>query len=138
MLGTKERIMQLRSYRSLTTGSTARFSLYACMKILEKRNEVQKIVRKVMDENRKTVREMLPKAGLKFTTPDRSSFIYVHTDGESSQMAEDMLSKEGIFVSPGKYFGIPTGYRLCITSSPDQFRKDLEKLCEYHEGREKS
>ena len=63
-----------------------------------------------MGENRKTVREMLPKAGLKFTTPDRSSFIYVHTDGDSSQMAEDMLSKEGIFVSPGKYFGIPTGY----------------------------
>ncbi|MCL4480830.1 MAG: pyridoxal phosphate-dependent aminotransferase [Candidatus Thermoplasmatota archaeon] len=138
MLGTKERIVQLRSYRSLTTGSTARFSLYACMKILEKRNEVQKIVRKVMDQNRKTVREMLPKAGLKFSTPDRSSFIYVHTDDDSSKMAEDMLSKEGIFVSPGKYFGIPTGYRLCITSSPDQFRKDLEKLCEYHEGRKKS
>ena len=138
MLGNKEKIRELRSYRSLTTGSTARFSLYACMKILEKRNEVQKIVKKVMDENRKTVKEMLPKAGLKFTTPDRSSFVYVHTDGDSSQMAEDMLSKEGIFVSPGKYFGIPTGYRLCITSSPDQFRKDLEKLCEYHEGRKKS
>ena len=60
--------------------------------------------------------------------------IYHHRGGK----AEDMLSKEGIFVSPGKYFGIPTGYRLCITSSPDQFRKDLEKLCEYHEGREKS
>ena len=103
------------------------------MKILEKRNEVQKIVKKVMDENRKTVREMLQKAGLKFTTPDRSSFVYVHTDSDSSKLAEDMLSKEGIFVSPGKYFGIPTGYRLCITSSPDQFRKDLEKLCESQE-----
>ncbi|MCL4322951.1 MAG: pyridoxal phosphate-dependent aminotransferase [Candidatus Thermoplasmatota archaeon] len=135
MLADRGRIKELKNYRSLTTGSSARFSLYACMKILEKRRDIQNFVKEVIDQNRRTVRELLTRAGLKFTSPDRSSFTYVQTEGDSLQMAERMLENRGFLISPGKYFGIPTGYRLCITSKPDEFRSELEKFCEYYENR---
>ncbi len=133
IMGSREKMREIREYRFLTTGSTNKFSLYTGMKILEKRKEIQENVKKVLSENRKNVKDYMNRLHLKFTSPEHTTFTFVQTNRESLRVAENMLDKYGIFVSPGEYFGVPGGYRLCMTQEPSRFKSDLDALVKYYE-----
>ena len=134
MVASKEKIRKLREYRFLTTGNSARYSMYAAVHILDKREVIKKRVEKIVSENRKTLKETFTELGLGHTTPDRTTFSFVETENDSAAVASHMLEKNGILVTPGKYFGVKNGYRICITGEPSEFKKAIGKLKEYYES----
>lgn len=133
MIASKEKIRELRMCRFLTTGSGARYSLYVAVKILEKRDKIQKKVKETLTANRNLLKKVMNDLGLKYSNPDRTTFTFVETQNESMKVAQNML-KNDLFVAPGKYFGVDKGYRLCFTSDTQTFTEDMEKLKEYYES----
>lgn len=134
MIASKEKIKELRMCRFLTTGSSARYSLYAAIKILDKRKDIQKKVKETLVENRKILKSTMKELGLRYSNPANSTFSFVETQNESLKVAEHMLRND-LFVTPGIYFGVERGYRLCFTSNTEMFREGMDKLKEYY-GRE--
>jgi aspartate/methionine/tyrosine aminotransferase len=137
IMGDREKIREIKELRFLSTGSVNLFSLYAATKILKNRDYYRKLVSTVLERNRKIVKEGLKSMGLKFTSPENTTFTFVETEKDSQEIASKLLDKYGILVTPGEYFGVKHGYRLCFTGDTEILKEGMEQLRKFYENEQK-
>ena len=131
MFASKDKISKLKEYRRLSSGSANLISLYLGKKILERREYFAREIKKVMDANRKILREKLSSFGLTFSDPNNSSTTLVSGDFDE-KWCKDLMETKGVLVTPGKYFGLEKGFRICFTStSPEKLSEGLDLIGEF-------
>ncbi|MCL4345816.1 MAG: pyridoxal phosphate-dependent aminotransferase [Candidatus Thermoplasmatota archaeon] len=130
MFASREKIRKLKQYRLLSSGSPNIVSLYLGTKIIRKRGFFVNEVRKIIEQNRSIVRSKLSSFGLKFSDPANSTTTFVSGDFDAV-WCKDLMEKHGVLVTPGKYFGMKSGFRICFTSTPENISEGLDLLGEF-------
>ncbi|MGP6220091.1 pyridoxal phosphate-dependent aminotransferase [Caldiplasma sukawensis] len=120
----RERIRMLHDLKLFISGSKNLLSLYIAVKLLNKREKIVEKNKKRILNNRKLVEKYLE--GIDHTDPGRTTFTFVN--GFDVDFADRIRKKYGILVTPGKYFGLKEGFRVCFTQEESKLEEDLQAL----------
>lgn len=119
-----EKIRKFHDMKLFLSGSKNMLSLYTAIKLLNKREKIVERNKKRIMNNRKLMEKYLE--NIEHTDTGRTPFTFVK--GFDDDFADRIRKKYGILVTPGRYFGLKEGFRLCFTQEESRLEEDLQAL----------
>ena len=119
-----KRVKSVKDYLSVTPPWPSEvLALWA----LERREFFLDRARKILTENRKTVREWLERnKKVRWDLEDRGSIAFPRLDGNVDRLAGRLLKEHATILAPGRLFGFPECFRLGYGRDPTLLRQGLE------------
>jgi len=131
VISDEETIARVNHLRSLFTGGSSSYILWIAAQILQKRDYFYGKAKKLVDVNRKIVADFADETGL-VTEAGSGSAPYCLMRYKSKINSVDLcrwvLSKTGVLLSSGEYFGSERSFRLCFTLETERLTEAVELL----------
>ena len=131
IMARKEVASRIQELKMVTSGSLPVHSLWLGNEILKKRELFIDRIKGRIERNREQIRAFAKKHGIKVTDPGNASFCFIYTDKDGYKLSSEIMEKEKILLTPGVYFGLKNGFRLCITGSEEELKSALEDIAKY-------
>ena len=132
IVGPESMIRQLDILRSITGAQNPSYPLWIATQCLQNREKFQKRARDVVGRDLSLLRSFLSKhSELKLEAdPGNVSFCFIKYsfDMDSEAFCSTLLDRTGVLLSPGSYFGLERGFRMCLTQNEREFSESLEAL----------
>jgi len=130
ILADERRARQLLYAKWAISGHDSEYSLWIATQVLRKRERFVERARQISARNSELVRRFVEKTPGLTAELGAAPFCLVHyRKGPASvQLARRLMSKAGVLVSPGDFFGAPRSFRLCFTADEETLRGGLEAL----------
>lgn len=122
---------RIRELKMITSGSLSIHSLWLGNQILGKRDLFIEKARGRITRNREEIKSYAKKHGMKISSPDKASFCFFYTEKDGMELCKEIMDREKILLTPGKYFGLGNGFRLCITGKEEELKHALEAISKY-------
>ncbi len=137
IVGPEPLIRQLDTLRSITGAQNPSYPLWIATQCLQNREKFQKRARDVVGRDLSLLRSFLSKhSELKLEAdPGNVSFCFIKYsfNMDSEAFCSTLLEKTGVLLSPGSYFGVERGFRMCLTQNEKEFADSLEALGKFLE-----
>ena len=133
ILADKKSARQLLYAKWAVSGHDSEYSLWIAAQVLRRRHKFVERARHIRSANARLVRKFLRDTDGVSAELGAAPFCLVHySKGPSSlQLAKAILSKTGVLIGPGDFFGAPRAFRLCFTSDEETLRQGLEALSDF-------
>lgn len=130
ILADKKKARQLLYAKWAVSGHDSEYSLWISTQVLRRRQRFVERARRIHTTNMKLVRKFLKDTEGVSAQLGVAPFCLVHySKGPSSvTLARNILSKTGVLIAPGDFFGAPHAIRLCFTADEETLRGGLEAL----------
>jgi aspartate/methionine/tyrosine aminotransferase len=119
------------------SGHDSEYSLWIATQVLRKRQRFVKRARSISSRNIELVRRFISETEDVSVELGATPFCLVHykKGSNSVTLANALLKKKGVLVSPGDFFGAPMAFRLCFTSEEEsRLRSGLNELSDFLNG----
>jgi hypothetical protein len=115
------------------SGHDSDYSLWVATQVLRKRRSFVERARRIVSRNTRLVRRFLAETEGVSAELGAAPFCLVHYErGQSSiALANALLRKTGVLVSPGDFFGASRAFRLCFTTDERTLRSGLNALSNF-------
>lgn len=135
IVGPENMIRQLDILRSITGAQNPSYPLWIATQCLQNRDRFQKRARETVGKDLSLLRSFLsrhPELKLE-ADPGNVSFCFIRYsfDMDSESFCNTVLERSGVLLSPGSYFGVEGGFRLCLTQNEHEFSASLDALGEF-------
>jgi aspartate/methionine/tyrosine aminotransferase len=133
ILADRRKALQLLYAKWAVSGHDSEYSLWVAAQVLRKRQKFVERARRIYSTNARLVRKFLKDTDGVSAELGAAPFCLVHySKGPSSlQLAKTILSKTGVLIAPGDFFGAPRAFRLCFTSDEDALKQGLGALSDF-------
>ena len=133
ILADKKKARQLLYAKWAVSGHDSEYSLWIAAQLLRKRQKFVERARHIHSTNARLVRKFLEDTHGVSAELGVTPFCLVHySKGPSSpQLAKAILSKTGVLIAPGDFFGAPKAFRLCFTADKQTLRGGLSALSDF-------
>ena len=131
IMARKDVARRIQELKMITSGSLPMYSLWIGNQILKNRDLFIEKAKGRIERNREQIRSFAKKYGIKSTDPGNASFCFIYTDKDGYELSSEIMEKEKILLTPGVYFGLKNGFRLCITGREEELKAALEDISKY-------
>ncbi|MHB1709071.1 MAG: pyridoxal phosphate-dependent aminotransferase [Thermoplasmataceae archaeon] len=134
VISDEETIARVNHLRSLFTGGSSSYILWIAAQILQKRDYFYGQAKKLMDDNRKIVSDFADETGLISEVASGSApycFMKYRSKINSVDLCRKVLSKTGVLLSSGEYFGSGNSFRLCFTPERGMLTEAIDLLTDF-------
>ena len=133
ILAGRKQARQLLYAKWAISGNDSEYSLWIATQVLRRRRKFVERSRRIHSKNIKLVRRFLKDTDQVTAELGAAPFCLVHySSGPSSvQLAKVILSRTGVLVGPGDFFGAPKAFRLCFTTDEEKLKQGLEALSDF-------
>jgi hypothetical protein len=133
VLADRKKARQLLYAKWAVSGHDSEYSLWIATQVLRKRQRFVERARRIHSANIGLVRKFLRDTDEVSAELGVAPFCLVrYSKGPSSvPLAKAILSKTGVLIAPGDFFGAPRTFRLCFTTDEETLRRGLEALSDF-------
>jgi aspartate/methionine/tyrosine aminotransferase len=133
ILADRKEARQLLYAKWAVSGHDSEYSLWLAGQVLRKRQRFVERARLIHSTNLGLMRKFLRDTDGVSADLGVTPFCLVrYSRGPSSlQLAKAILSRTGVLVAPGDFFGAPKAFRLCFTADEKELREGLRTLTDY-------
>ncbi len=131
IISDEETIARVNHLRSLYTGGSSSYFLWIAAQILQKRDYFYSRAKKLVDVNRKIVSDFADETGLISEVGSGSApycLMQYRSKINSVDLCRQVLSRTGVLLSSGEYFGSENSFRLCFTPETERLTEAIELL----------
>ena len=131
VISDEETIARVNHLRSLFTGGSSSYILWIAAQILQKRDYFYNMAKKLVDVNRKIVADFADETGLVSEVGSGSApycLMRYRSKINPADLCRQVLSKTGVLLSSGAYFGSESSFRLCFTPETERLTEAIELL----------
>ena len=133
ILADKKSARQLLFAKWAVSGHDSEYSLWLATQVLKKRLKFVERARRIHSANIRLVRKFLRDTEWVSAELGAAPFCLVRygKGPPSLQLAKAILSRTGVLIGPGDFFGAPRAFRLCFTSDEETLKRGLEVLSDF-------
>ncbi|MCW6168613.1 MAG: pyridoxal phosphate-dependent aminotransferase [Thermoplasmatales archaeon] len=134
MIAEEDVASELNNVKDIVTAEISNYSMWIAAQAIRNRKRFISFAKTIIEKNMQILKEFLAlHTELKSDLPDSSSIAYLrYTKGpDSLEFAKKLLQDTGILIVPGRYFNDENGFRICMTSDPDNFKEAMDMLDSY-------
>lgn len=125
---------KLQRYKSMTSASNPRYTLWLSANVLRARRRFSSLVRGMLEKNLPVADRFVSRHDyLKWDKPTSAPFGFVRYGMkiDSVTLCKKIFEDTGILLVPGSFLGEEGGFRLCFFLDPDDNAEAFEILGEY-------
>jgi aspartate/methionine/tyrosine aminotransferase len=133
ILADKKKAEQLHYAKWAVSGHDSEHSLWIATQVLRKRQRFVDRARRIHATNVKLVHKFLKETEGVSAVLGVAPFCLAHYSRgpPSLPLTRNILSKTGVLIAPGDFFGAPRAFRLCFTTDEQTLRGGLDALSDF-------
>lgn len=120
---------QFKAVKDYTTVCGSSVSQLLATWALRRWESFRQRAKRILDENRKTMKEALDRmTALHGDVPRAGSIMFPHSDVKVPTLARLLLRKYKTVIAEGRFFGMDDHFRIGLGGDPDEFRRGVRNL----------